>query len=143
MAEGLSDIRTAAPLTNIRPDHTRIRGSDGQPAGHTLSPVPYHIHRVAPVSLIDIIQAALIPLMQQPLHRTVDMLMHRPCLQAARIRYFLIQNAVIIRLIQVGTKANRQPDTMVRMRNLIDIFQFSRFMQNNAVRHRSAGLLLA
>lgn len=108
-----------------------------------MSLVPYHIHRVAPVSLIDIIQAALIPLMEQPLHRPVDMFMHRSCLQPARIRYFLIQNAVIIRLIQIGTKANREPDTMIRMRNLIDIFQFSRFMQNNAIRHRSAGLLLA
>lgn len=108
-----------------------------------MSLVPYHIHRVTPVTLIDIIKAAPVPLMEQPLHRPVDMLCNAPRFFPACIRYPLIQNAVIIGLIQIGTEADRQPDTMVRMRNLIDIFQFSRFMQNNAVRHRSAGLLLA
>ncbi|MNE43850.1 hypothetical protein D3C80_1380460 [compost metagenome] len=60
--------------------------------------------------------------MDQPVHGPVDVLEDSAGFLPARVRNGLLQNAVVIRLIQIGNEADRQPDAVICMRNLIDIF---------------------
>ena len=62
---------------------------------------------------------------------------------ALAIRDRLPQDAVVVGFVQVGLQADRQPDAMVGVRDLVDVFQLGAFDQQDAIGHRAAGFLLA
>ena len=58
------------------------------------------------------------------------------------VAHLFIQQGPVVGFIEVGAQEQRQPDTLVGMRHLIDIFQLRIRMQQNPVRHFAALMLL-
>ncbi|MNM83400.1 hypothetical protein D3C81_954600 [compost metagenome] len=137
------DLRPPAVVANVSPHLECVGRGDGQPAGHAFAFVADHVHRVAPVTLVNVVQPALIPVIHQPAHGFVNMSINGLGLPAVGISHLLLQNGVVSRFVQIRAQANWQPDAMVRMRNLVNVFQLGVRVQDNAVWHSAVRLLLA
>src|SRR5690606_18385980 len=134
-------MRAAVAGADAGPQAQRVGAGQRQPAGYAAALPADHVHRVAPVALGDVAQAATIALLQQPVHGPVHALGHRRARAVAAGHHF-VQRRVVAGLVQVGLQAYRQPHAVVGVRHLVDVLQLRAFDQQDAVGHGAVvGLL--
>jgi hypothetical protein len=102
-----------------------------------------HVHGIAPVALIDKAQPPTIAIADQPSHGVGHTLENTSRLFVRKAGNYLIEERVVCSLIEIGLEANRQPNTVIRMRDLVDVFEIATNRRNDAVRHGAVLLLLA
>ena len=89
----------------------------------------------------DVAQPGFVARLQQPAHGVANALKHRQGLARA-VGHLCLQNAVVVRLVQIRFQADGQPDAVIGMGHLVDEFQFGAFEKENPIGHGATGFLL-
>jgi hypothetical protein len=127
---------------DVGPQVQRVRSRYGQPARNAAALVADHVHRIAPVALFDVGEAPRIAPQQEPVHRQADALERRFDVAAVRADRH-VEDRAVTRFIEIGLQTHGQPDAVVGVRDLVDVFEFGAFEQQNPIRHGAVGFLLA